>query len=154
MPDNNEDAHFYDESVYEQQKTLEILCYAVTGLAFAGFFVSIYQGKMIGVEMMGVLQIAFLSLITLSYLNPAFTSLKSLSFANGYNQVSENSNLEDPYISEQPKGVLLFSRFIENYNIDLALICIPALVGLVSFIYYYAKFKRGVDVMKLPAEEL
>ena len=66
---------------------------------------------MIGIEMMEVLQISFLSLVSLQFMNPSFSGLKSLYFSNGYNILSSSSNLEDTLITEQPKGIYYFSKF-------------------------------------------
>lgn len=88
---------------------------------------------MVGVEMMAVVQISFFSLMTLSQLNPCFAALSSLKLVNGYNSLSKN-RLEDPLNPIQPKGIFLFSRFVENFNFTTAIILIPLIIALITFI--------------------
>ena len=65
-----------------------VACY---DLAAAFTALALVSGKMIGVEMMAVVQISFFSLITLSQLNPCFAALASLRLINGYNSLSKAS---------------------------------------------------------------
>jgi hypothetical protein len=68
------------------------------GLASLGVFaLGLISGKMIGVEMMAVVQIAFFSLMSLSQMNPCFSALSSLRFVNGYNQLNQSNYLLDPF---------------------------------------------------------
>ena len=90
-PDDNEAAFFYDDSTY---KTADIIAKASTGISVAAAAftaLALVSGKMIGVEMMAVVQISFFSLITLSQLNPCFAALASLRLINGYNSLSKAS---------------------------------------------------------------
>ena len=83
---------------------------SIAGLAM--FLVGMISAKMIGTEMMAVLQVSFISLITLQEMNPCFQALSSLYLVNGYNSVSSNNYLDDPRTPIQPKGIFLFSRFL------------------------------------------
>lgn len=82
---------------------------------------------------MAVIQIAFFSLITLSELNPCFAALSSLHFVNGYNSLNKN-HLNDTLTPIPPKGIFLFSRFLDNFNFTAAIIVIPLFVALIAFI--------------------
>ena len=94
--------------------------------------------------MMGVIQISFLSLLTLPSLNPNFEALFTIWFVNGFNyfSLSSKSHLKDIYTPLQVKGVSLFSRFTENYNITFALILIPYLISLICFILSKTAYKQ------------
>ena len=67
-------------------------------------------------------------------MNPCFEALTSLWLVNGYNDISPKEILQDSLTPEQPKGVYLFSLFLENYNLTLVLVLIPLTVALVAFI--------------------
>ena len=84
----------------------------VGGLGMAMFCVGLIAGKMIGVEMMAVIQVSFVSLISLEEMNPCFQALSSLFFVNGYNSISDESYLEDSRTPIEPKGIFLYSRFL------------------------------------------
>ena len=84
--------------------------------------------------MMGVLQVSFLSLITLTELNPCFSALSSLWLVDGFNSLTQKNCLEDELSPEQSKGINLFSQFLENYNFTMALVFVPMLVALIALI--------------------
>lgn len=95
---------------------------------------------------MGVMQISFFSLMTLSQVNPVFAALSSLRFINGYNSLS-NNHLADPLTPTSPKGIFMFSRFTENFNFTLAIILLPLLIALISFILSKTAFKNNQKVV-------
>lgn len=132
-PDDNEGAFFYDSSVYKMASIISTVCTGISALAAVFYVLALISGKMIGVEMMAVVQISFFSLVTLSQLNPCFAALSSLKLVNGYNSLNSN-HLKDPLTPTSPKGIFLFSRFAENFNFTAAIVLVPLLVALVSFI--------------------
>jgi hypothetical protein len=76
---------YYEESTYEQSVVFGYACYAVLGLGLAVFAVSLFAGRFIGVEMIGVVQAAFVGLMGLIWLPPLMAKLGQLQFANGLN---------------------------------------------------------------------
>jgi hypothetical protein len=85
--------------------------------------------------MMAVIQISYLSLITLSSLNPCFNALSNIWFVNGFNYFSLfKGHLRDSDTPLEVKGINLYSRFLENYNLTILLILTPFLVGLICLI--------------------
>jgi hypothetical protein len=133
IPDDNEGAYFYDPATYELAGIIASVCTAISAIAGVFFVLGLISGKMVGVEMMAVVQISFFSLVTLSQLNPCFAALSSLKLVNGYNSLNHN-HLADQFTPTKPKGIFLFSRFIENLNFTVAIILVPLLVALISFI--------------------
>ena len=115
----------------------------ISAVAAVFCVLGLISGKMIGVEMMAVVQISFLSLITLSQVNPCFAALSSLKLVNGYNSLNQSNYLEDPLTPTSPKGIFLYSRFTENFNFTLAIVLIPLLVGLVCFILSKTALKEN-----------
>lgn len=147
-PDDNEGAYFYPDQVYQLQGVVQKLAMAIALLSLTFFVIGIISAKMVGIEMMAVVQISFFSLVSLSQLNPCFAALSNLLFANGYNSLHHN-HLQDQLTPIQPKGIQLFSRFTENFNFTLALVLIPVLVALVCFILSKTAFKNNVKLNQL-----
>lgn len=85
VPNDNEMALFYDPAVYSLANVTNILALLVAGSSLLVFFLGIFAGKFVGLEMRGVVQISFLSLFTLPILNPCFNSLANIWFVNGFN---------------------------------------------------------------------
>lgn len=109
-PVNNQGAYFYDDSTYSLADMISKVSTGVSGLSLAVFMASIISGKMVGVEMMAVLQVTFFSLITLSQMNPCYAALSSLWLVNGYNSLNKN-NLSDKFTPIPLKGIKMFSRY-------------------------------------------
>ena len=65
IPDDNDGAYYYDEDTYKLAKTTSTLATAVSVFALLLFLVGLISGKMIGTEMMAVIQVSFVSLISL-----------------------------------------------------------------------------------------
>lgn len=147
-PTDNESAYYYDESVYQIANIIRLLCMAAAGLAWLFFLIGMISGKMIGVEMMAVLQASFVSLVSLQELNPCFKALSSLQLVNGYNSVSAQDIMEDSLVPDQPRGIFLYARFLENYNITSVLIFIPLLVGLVVMILSKTALKSKAETLE------
>jgi hypothetical protein len=66
IPEDNKDAYYYPNSVYQLQNITSKFATFVGFAALGVFVLGLISGKMIGVEMMAVVQISFFSLITLS----------------------------------------------------------------------------------------
>lgn len=135
VPNDNEAALFYDEFTYLIASIIGYLAYIIAGLSLLLFVVGIFARKIIGVEMMGVIQISYLSLLCLDSMNPCFKMLANIWFVNGFNYFSLTKNyLTDVNSPIQIKGIFLYSRFMENYNFTMLLILIPYLISLVCLI--------------------
>ena len=64
-------AYLYDDSVYQTAGIVKIIAGLAFGLGMIFFFLGIAAGKIIGIEMMAVIQISYLSLLSLNSLNPS-----------------------------------------------------------------------------------
>lgn len=93
-PKNNQGAYFYDNYVYSFSGLISKMCIAISVLSLIVFLASIINSKIIGIEMMAVLQIIFFSLMTISQMNPCFAALSSLWLVNSYNSI-RNDYLRD-----------------------------------------------------------
>lgn len=65
-PDDNESAKYYDASVYKMASMISLLCTIISAISLTFFVIGLISGKMIGVEMMAVIQISFFSLMSLT----------------------------------------------------------------------------------------
>ena len=80
----------YDDSVYQTAGIVKIIAGLAFGLGMIFFFLGIAAGKIIGIEMMAVIQISYLSLLSLNSLNPSLNLISELFFVNGYNNLYYN----------------------------------------------------------------
>jgi hypothetical protein len=150
VPTDNEAAFFYDDSTYAQAKLVNILAQVIAACSLFLFFVGIFARKVVGVELMAVVQISFLSLSALPSLNPNFESLTNIWFVNGFNyfHLSPKAHLKDTYSPSPIKGLSLFSRFAENYNFTFLLILLPYLAALVCLILERTLYKQDEKKQK------
>jgi uncharacterized membrane protein (Fun14 family) len=123
-----------------------LLSQIVAGAALLLFFIGIFVRKLIGVEVMGVVQISYIALVTLCPMNPCFKALTNMWFVNGFNHFSlTKGHLMDPLTPLFVKGISLYSRFFENYNFTLLLIVAPFMVSLVCLILAKTVFRSNED---------
>lgn len=145
---NNLALKAYSDEVYSMLPMMTILSYLLMGLALGGFFFGlIFSSKLMGVEMMMVVQIAYLGLITIDKLESLLYPLINLWPVNGYNRL----NLADKADSQIPARIALpdyKSYFLANFNLDIVVMMLPFVVGLA--VYLYAR-KREQKERKLTA---
>lgn len=138
--DNNLALKAYSSEVYSMLPMMSILGYLLMGLALGGFLFGLFfSSKLMGVEMLMVLQIAYLGLITIDKLESLLYPLANLWPVNGYNRIA----LPDKTDSALPSRIALPSYktyFLANFNIDIVLFVLPFIVGLI--VYVYARKKQ------------
>ncbi len=65
-------------------------------------------------------------------------------FTNGFNYFHFNKTyLADPHAPIQVKGIYLFSRFLENYNLNIILIIVPWLLSCIFLCLAKTAFKSN-----------
>jgi hypothetical protein len=74
IPTDNEAAILYNSDTYEMAKIISILSSVVGGLSLFVFLLGIFAGKVIGIEMMAVIQITYFSLTVSFFLESMFQS--------------------------------------------------------------------------------
>jgi hypothetical protein len=149
---NNLALEYYDQNTYEQSAVFGYACYAVLGLALAAFAVSLFAGRFIGVEMMGVVQAAYVGLMGLIWLPPLMSKLAHLQFANGLNTFFADqrhglivsgdltSGLVPPWIS----SLHYESEMSYSMNYSVILLILPPIAALILFIASKIVKKKGV----------
>ena len=144
LPSDNEVAIYYDANSYGMSRMVSILAYIIAGLSLFFFLLGIFARKLVSIEMVAVVQISYLSLLTLPSLNPSFKALTNMWFVNGFSYFSLSKNyLKDTFSPLQAKGVFLYSRFTENYNFTLLLILLPYLLSLISYILSKTLYRKN-----------
>ena len=131
---DNEAAYLYEASIYELSAT----AYALGSVAAIGglivFIIGIFGGKLIGIEMMAVIQLSYLSLISMESLNPGFNAISRLWYVNGYNELRFDNAYLIEAETKKPKGLTMYPYFVLNYNLTMLLIFGPILIGLIMFV--------------------
>lgn len=123
-------------------KIVSILAYMVAAFSLLLFLLGIFARKLIGLEMVAVVQISYLSLLALSSMTPCFRALTNIWFVNGFSYFFlSKGHLLDPHTPLPVKGIFLYSRLLENYNITFLLIIIPYLVSLICLVLAKTAFK-------------
>ena len=126
----------YPADTYKTQSLIDTLSRIIGVLslilAFLGFIVP--AGKLIVLEMLAVIQIAYFSLLEFEKIPPTFVGLKSLHMSNGYNDLNMFSSE-----SRLPQDIFRIMGFetvaVENYNLSfIVFVILPLIVGLVGYI--------------------
>lgn len=60
----------------------------ISGFSLLVYFISLFAGKLIGIELMSVVQVSYAALIVLEEVNPCFKALSALELVNGFNYFS------------------------------------------------------------------
>jgi hypothetical protein len=87
--------------------------------------------------MLTILQITYISLMTVPLNTPMFSAVTSLAIANnGYNILSDSAirPFEDVLSDSKVKGMLLYSQFLYNVNTAILFIILPLMVGTIALI--------------------
>ena len=134
-PDNNVAASPYAPSTYNQAQSFRWIALAVSLLFVGVFILSLFTKRYIGVEMMGVAQVAFFGLMIITEWEPILASMSYMSYVNGVNaQIQEDSHaaMETP---SPLSGLQIDAPIISNFNCVLLFMLLPLLVALVLFVW-------------------
>lgn len=82
--DNNLSLEVYSDDEYGSAAMVKTVATAASLLGLVMFLFGAFAGKLIGIELIAVFQISFLSLTTLENLSPSFESLSALAYSCGF----------------------------------------------------------------------
>ena len=135
----------YSDEVYTQRAVFTKLLLAAEVISYVMFFVGLFCNKIIGLEMMGVMQIAFFVLADMKLINPLLAPLLYMKSVNGINiNIGENGAKVPISVS----AMSYKSLFLNNFNIMIALPILALIVSLI--LYLIGKFKPGKeDLMRI-----
>lgn len=85
IPNNNQRAVYYSDSIYAAYDMSIMVTYAVTGIALLTVATSLLfrAGKVITFEMVTVIQLTYFSLAFIDQMNPVFSGLLPLRYLAG-----------------------------------------------------------------------
>lgn len=111
------------------------------------FAAALIFGKIIGLEAAAVAQFAFLSLMCLKNMSPAFAALSKGLIACIYTPLSSDPRL-DSTTADYVRGINLYSQFSLNFIIDLVLIIVPILLGFVLWVLWKTVLTKKAEKLK------
>ena len=127
---NNLGLKYYSDEVYDlwpiMVTLVEVLVYFSLTCFILGFF---FSSKLMAVEMIGVIQIAYLGLIIIDKLEALLQPLVFLWPINGYNDLIED-------ISPLPSRVFTTgykANFFSNFSLNFIIISLPILIGYILY---------------------
>lgn len=134
-PTNNIAANYFDPSVYDGVRTIQILSMVVMGLALAGFAAGLFTAKFIGVEMLGVVQVAFIGLAIVNNLPPLLAPLAKMGYVNGVNSaLSGSDSSASTSLPVRESSLDYGASMVYSLNYTVALLLLPLLVSLALYI--------------------
>ena len=131
-PQNNLAAESLDPDTYSRVRMFEILWQILLYLSLAGMLLSLFTAKFIGVEMIGVVQVAFLGLMIIDYLQPLVAPMTKMFPINGLNTAFLNSSANN--LPNRASALQYGASFAYNFNFSLILLYLPPIVSLAVFI--------------------
>lgn len=141
-PDNNIPAILYDSGTYNGANIMKIVGEVVAYGSLGLFVAALFLAKFIGIEMIGVMQVAFLGLMIVTNLPPLIAPLNILVRSTGYNEAFSNSTqLQSGSVPYRISSVSLRAPMIYSLNYTLILLILPFVVALCLFIA--SKIKKG-----------
>lgn len=102
-------------------------------------FFSLITGKIVGLELFGVLQLAYFSLGSYSYLNIYNAPFSLLKVTNGFNL---EELLPDIHASKILEYLQLSNNFLNNFNLMLILPISLILIFLVLYLIAYLTLNK------------
>jgi len=117
----------------------------LSAIALMISLIGLIGAKLIGLEMVAVFQIAFLSMLSLDDMNPIMDGLSGLQYSVGYNKLgsyNKHQNLGSEFIA-----IEFNPTFINNYNLTFIIIAVPLLCALVFKILEKIFNSKG-DILK------
>lgn len=145
VPKDNEAALYYNDDTYKMANVISLLS-VIIGAAYILFFIiGMFSLKLIGIEMMGVIQISYLSLMCLTQMNPCFKALTNIWFVNGFSYFNMDKTII--YGQTLPGQILslhLYPLFFQNYNLTAVLIFLPLIISLILLVLSIV-FKNNLD---------
>ena len=136
--DNNLSLEVYSDDEYGSAALVKTAATAASLLGLAMFLFGAFAGKLIGIELIAVFQVSFLSLTTLEDLSPSFESLSALGYSCGF--AVKGVQPSQATVGRRFNPLSLKAPFLENYNVTAAVIAIPLILSLIFWLVNRLKF--------------
>lgn len=82
---NNLAINYYPPTVYDKIETLNKFAVIISIVGLSIFALSLFRGKVVGLELTATLQVSYFGLVLIKDSNPLFYRMGSLIYTNGYN---------------------------------------------------------------------
>ncbi len=128
---NNLPFMFYTEEELQQQEEASQSVKGLEIATFVIFFLSLIPAKITGLELIGVLQLAYFSLAQQQNVNALLEPFMSMKEINGFNPTIFNE--ADEILPDPVSSIGIKSLFLNNCNVMLALILLELAVAGVMF---------------------
>lgn len=115
VPDNNVPVNFMDEASCAEKKAFQVAYKAMETASFILLFISMVPGKIIGLELFGVLQLAYFSVGSIDSVNILLTPLMDMKILNGLSIPFVGSST-DP-LPRRVKEIDYYPSFLDNFNV-------------------------------------
>jgi hypothetical protein len=134
---NNCPVILYDPDIYTNAQKFSGVVAMITCIFLSAFVFSLFsKSKYIGVEMMGVCQVAFLGLMNIDYWEPSIASFTVLGYSNGYNANIYIINSLKFGTPRKISGLNFDAPMVHNFNYALTILLMPLFVALILYICY------------------
>jgi hypothetical protein len=100
--------------------------------SFITFFLTMIPGKIIGLELFGVLQLAYFSLGSIDSVNVLLSPLMRMKELNGYSTPVMGSS--SAVLPQRVKGINFYPSFLDNFNVMFLLLFLELFVGVVLYL--------------------
>lgn len=143
-PTNNIAADYLNDGVYHTTGIMDT-CFKVVGyVSLASFVLALFTSKFIGIEMIGVVQVAYIALIMINQLHPFLASIKYINFVNGPNSafLNDRLTLTNP-LPNRITALEYLPPIAYSLNYSLILLLFPPLFSLIF--YLLAKYYKNPD---------
>lgn len=122
---NNLSLDAYPAEEYTLATVFEYVAAGASLLALGFFFMGLFSGKIIALEMLAVFQVTYFSLLSLENLRPTFSALRFLSFSCGFSL----KVLPTVWAHRRFTGIGLQFPFLNNFNLAVVLLAVPLLLS-------------------------
>lgn len=101
--------------------------------SYATLILTMLPGKIIGLELFGVLQLAYFSIGSIDSVNVLLSPLMNMKGLNGYSQpITESKNKDLP---RRVKEIKHYSSFLDNFNVMFLLMFVELFIGAVIYVF-------------------
>lgn len=131
-PTNNLAAAVYDQSTYESASIMHNVFIGITIAYILLLLLSVIANrKYIGIEALGLCQLAYFGLASIRNWHPLTYSIMGLQYSNGYNLQISKSLLKTP---TKLQGMGYSTAMLDNFNISLTVLLLPTMAAAIAYL--------------------
>jgi hypothetical protein len=132
VPSNNVQATYLDPDQCKERSSLMVASSAVLYMSYGVLIMSALPAKIIGLELFGVLQLAYISLGSIDQLNVMLAPLLALQGSNGLSIPLVHSQKSE--LPRRIKGINYYPDFLDNFNVMLLLMVCEFFIAIIFYL--------------------